>query len=269
ISLAEQTARAAIILSIDQAEELFNPDGAAEAKAFLENLATVLAPPDGAPPPHMLVLATMRSDRYELLQSEPHLLAIKQDLFNLPPIAPSEFKSVIEGPAHRVVESGGKLALDPHLTEQLIADAQGADALPLLGFTLERLYADFGADGDLTLAEYQQVGGVQGSIEAAIASALADPGRSPAIPPAKETQLAAMRAAFIPWLARIDPDTGVPMRRVARVDEIPENSRAIVERLVATRLLIADRRAGVDVIEVAHESLLRRWPALTAWLEAD
>src|SRR5204863_770670 len=128
------TVHPAIILSIDQAEELFNPDGAAEAKTFLESLAAILAPADGAPARRVLVLCTMRSDRYEQLQSEPHLLAakVKQDLFNLGPIAPSEFKSVIEGPARRVVESGGKLALDPHLTEQLIADAQGADALPLL-----------------------------------------------------------------------------------------------------------------------------------------
>jgi WD40 repeat protein len=267
VSLDETQADPAIILSIDQAEELFNPEGADEAGAFLAQLATILAPDASAR--RILVLATMRSDRYELLQSEPHLLAVKQDLFNLPPIAPSEFKSVIEGPARRVVEAGGRLTIDPALTEQLVADAQGADALPLLAFTLERLYADFGGDGDLTLAEYQKVGGVQGSIEAAIASALAEPGRSPAIPATKDAQLASMRSAFIPWLARIDPDSGAPMRRVARFDEIPEGSRAIVERLVAARLLVADRRTGIDVIEVAHESLLRQWPALTGWIEAD
>src|SRR6185295_7148725 len=33
--------------------------------------------------------------------------------------------------------------------------------------------------------------------------------------------------------------------------------------------LLADRRDGADVVEVAHVSLLRRWPTLTAWLEAD
>lgn len=42
-----------------------------------------------------------------------------------------------------------------------------------------------------------------------------------------------------------------------------------MERLVHARLLVVDRRSGADVIEVAHESLLRRWPALAAWLEAD
>ena len=43
----------------------------------------------------------MRSDRYELLQATPQLLGIAQALFNLPPIALGEFKSIIEGPARR------------------------------------------------------------------------------------------------------------------------------------------------------------------------
>jgi hypothetical protein len=259
----------AIVLSLDQAEELFSPDGASEAAAFFELLAGALASDERAPARRVLVVATMRSDRYELLQAEPCLAAMKQDLFNLPPLPPTEFKSVIEGPAYRVREAGGRLEIDAALAEQLVADAQGADALPLLGFTLERLYTDYGISGRLTIAEYQKLGGVQGSLEAAVSGALADPGRSPAIRTDKESQLASLRAAFIPWLARIDPETGAPMRRLARLDEIPEGSRAIVERLVAARLLVADRRAGVDVIEVAHESLLRQWPALTAWLGAD
>ena len=57
--------------------------------------------------------------------------------------------------------------------------------------------------------------------------------------------------------------------RRAHSTRSPDGSRAIVERLVDARLLVADRRAGIDVIEVAHESLLRQWPALTAWLDAD
>ena len=257
----------AIVLSLDQAEELFNPDGSVEAAAFLDLLAGVLVSTEGTSARRLLVVATMRSDRYELLQAEPHLEAVKQDLFNLPPLPPAEFKSVIEGPAYRLVEAGGRLAIDPALTERLIANAQGADALPLLGFTLERLYADYGGEGHLTLADYEQLGGVQGSLEAAVADALAEPGRTPAIPPDRDTQLAALRAAFIPWLARIDPESGAPMRRVARRNEIPEASRAIVERLVEARLLVTDRRDGSDVVEIAHESLLRQWQTLTDWLE--
>jgi formylglycine-generating enzyme required for sulfatase activity len=78
-----------------------------------------------------------------------------------------------------------------------------------------------------------------------------------------------LQAAFIPWLARIDPESGLPMRRVARFDEFPQDARAMVERFVEARLLVADRRSDVDVVEVAHESLLRQWPELTTWLKAD
>jgi hypothetical protein len=145
----------------------------------------------------VLVIATIRSDRYELLQGEAHLSAVTQDLFNLPPIAHAEFKTVIEGPARRVSDSGGRLVIEPALTERLIADAQGADALPLLAFTLERLYADYGSEGKLTPAEYEKLGGVQGSIAEAIAHALAAPGRTPAIPAGQIKQLARLRACAL------------------------------------------------------------------------
>jgi WD40 repeat protein len=253
-----------VVLALDQAEELFNPDGAAEAATFIQLLSDALTPSR-----RVIVLVTIRSDRYEMLQAEGRLADTKRELFDLPPILASEFKSVIEGPANRVAEASGQLSVEPALTEQLIQDARGADALPLLGFTLERLYADYGREGHLRLADYNKLGGVQGSIEAVVTNALTEPGRSPAIPFDKEAQLAALRGAFIPWLARIDPDTGVPMRRVARMDEIPDGSSAVVERLVNARLLISDRRGGIGVVEVAHESLLRQWPALAAWLEAD
>lgn len=269
VGVEEAKANPSIVISIDQAEELFNPDGQAEAARFLELLGGVLAPADAAPARRVLAIATIRSDRYELLQATPHLAGVKQALFSLAPMPPAEFKSVIEGPARRVNEAGGRLEIEAALTEQLIADAQGADALPLLAFALEALYRDNRSAERLTLADYTRLGGVKGSIAAAVARALAEPGKHPAIPANTEAQYASLRAAFIPWLARIDPATGAPMRRVARIDEIPQTSAAIVERLVRERLLIADRRDGVDVIEVAHESLLRQWPALASWLEAD
>jgi hypothetical protein len=65
----------ALALAIDQGEELFNTDGALEASDFLQLLADVLAPAEGSPERRVPALITIRSDRYELLQSEPHLLA--------------------------------------------------------------------------------------------------------------------------------------------------------------------------------------------------
>src|SRR5262249_15498523 len=99
------------------------------------------------------------------------------------------------------------------------------------------------------------------------AQAVAKPNESPAIPINKEVQLALLRKAFIPFLARIDTVTGRPMRRVARIDEIPSDSLCMVQRLVSARLLVADRRSDVDGFGIAQESLLRLWPALVEWLE--
>ena len=83
-------------------------------------------------------------------------------------------------------------------------------------------------------------------------------------------QFAQLRAAFIPWLARIDPESGSAdaARGSARANFLA-NSLGIVQRLIKARLLVLDRRSGSDVVEVAHESLLRQWPTLTDWLQAD
>ena len=49
----------------------------------------------------------------------------------------------------------------------------GADALPLLAFTLFLLYRGFSAGGSITLEHYNLIGGTGGSIKAAIKEALA------------------------------------------------------------------------------------------------
>jgi hypothetical protein len=185
------------------------------------------------------------------------------------PLPQSSYRDAILKPLEVLARRGQRLTLSPVLADRLVSDATGADALPLLAFTISHLYREFSATGSLTLEQYETIGGVAGSIDMALKQALAKPADAPAIPATKEEQLVQLRSAFIPWLARVDPDSGVPMRRAARLDEFPQNSHAMVERLIEARLLAADRRSGADVVEVAHESLLRQWPALTAWLQAD
>ena len=52
-----------------------------------------------------------------------------------------------------------RLLIEPALVDRLLAEtAEGADALPLLALSLERLYRDYGDDGDLTVAEYELMG---------------------------------------------------------------------------------------------------------------
>jgi Novel STAND NTPase 1 len=73
VAIEQTPANPVIILPLDQAEELFNPDGAAEAGLFLDLLSGVLVLAEETPSRRLLIVATMRSERYELLQNEPHL----------------------------------------------------------------------------------------------------------------------------------------------------------------------------------------------------
>jgi WD40 repeat protein len=265
-----------LVLPIDQIEELFttvrgvpaDEIGASEARLFLARLAEMLR--HG---PEALALVTIRSDSYEPLQTAAALQGIPQLPFNLPPIAAADYRSVIEGPAHRVDAAGRPLVVEPALASLLLADTQGADALPLLGFTLERLYIEHGG-GLLSRAGYDAMGGVQGSIEAAVAAAFADPGSPPRIPAGAAEREALLKLAFVPHLMGVNEANGEPVRRSARLSDLPTPARGLIDRLIARRLLVVDRPASPDgagetVVEVAHEALLRRWPTLRRWHDQE
>jgi CHASE2 domain-containing sensor protein len=258
------------ILAIDQAEELFRSEDTLESQRFLYLLACLIrVPPAGVDP---LAMMTIRGDSVDVLFKTIADLGVEvpeTETLQLLPLPRTSYRDVIVKPLELLSRRGQKLTISPAFADRLVADATGADALPLLAFTLSRLYQGFSARGSLTLDEYETMGGIAGSIDMALKQALKRPSDAPAIPAARDEQLAVLRATFIPWLARIDPHTGVAMRRVARLDEFPQPTRAMVKRLIEARLLVVDRHSGADTVELAHESLLRQWPELAAWLEAD
>ncbi|WP_156917580.1 toll/interleukin-1 receptor domain-containing protein [Salinarimonas rosea] len=269
-----------IVLPVDQAEELFQADGADESARFLDLLRTLLERdvPAGARGAalRVLALATIRTDAYAPLQSAPALEGIAQATFSLAPMPRGAFETVIEGPARRrTAATRSPLVVEPALTAALLEDVErdaGPDALPLLAFTLERLYRDFGAAGRLTLADYESSGRLGGAIEAAVARALAAADADPEVPRDAAERLVRLRRGLIPWLAGIDMATKELRRRIARLSEIPEEARPLIQRLVEVRLLTTDvtaDEAREPVVEPAHESLLRQWGALRGWLAED
>ena len=80
--------------------------------------------------------------------------------------------------------------------------------------------------------------------------------------------LQALREAFIGGLVWINSE-GEYSRRPARLDQIPEKARPILQRLEAARLVIFGEESGQRTVEVAHESLLRKWPRLRGWLDEE
>ena len=260
---AEQPAPT-MVLPVDQAEELFNADAGPEAERFMQLLASLVQHEAGVTPA-LMVAVTIRADRYEPLQIAPELAGVETALFDqLKPMPPAGYTEVSTGPARRATAAGWRLTIEPALVERLLAEtAEGADALPLLALTLERLYRDFGDDGDLTVAEYESMGGMAQVVQTEVDKILA------ADPEHRQTQLDTLHDAFIPWLATINPDSDQPMRRLARWDDLPAASHPLIQAMVEKRLLVKDTRDGHTVVEVALESLLRQWDALADWLRIE
>ena len=134
-------------------------------------------------------------------------------------------------------------------------------ALPLLSYTLEQLYEKRTADGTLTFAAYQELGGLEGAIGRRAEETY------PALP-------AGVREAFDDvWRRMLTlSHDGTPVRRRVRAASLPEHGpgRQMVDAFIAARLLTADQGAdGESNLSVAHEALLKHWPRLTEWLEGN
>ncbi len=250
-----------LVLPIDQAEELFGVDAGEQASALLDVLAGLLDRDDNSLP--MIVIATIRADRYEPLQTAPQLATVQVRPFDdLKPMPQAQFKEVICGPARRAGEAGSRLMIAPELVDRLLEDwSRGADTLPLLSLTLARLFQDYG--GGITLAEYEAMGGLRHVVQSEVDELLSSD------PVVRQRQLDILRSAFVPWLATVNPDNDQPMRRVARWSDLPPESHALLEKFIAKRLLVRDERDGEVVVEVALESLLRQWDSLAEWLRVE
>ncbi|HLW90578.1 MAG TPA: toll/interleukin-1 receptor domain-containing protein [Roseiarcus sp.] len=267
-----------IVIAIDQAEELFRAEGIEESAALLELLRDLAV----ADAPAIIALFAIRSDSYDALEHAKALEGLPQATMPLLPMPRGAYKEVIEGPARRVNEAGGKLAIEPQLSQRLLEDIErggGADALPLLAFTLEQLYLEYHQGGALRLVDYEAFGGLKGAIDAAVERAFGRADADARIPKDRAARAALLRRGLIPWLAGVDPDSKSPRRNIARRSDIPPEAAPLIDLLVEERLLstdsatVRDPQTGAETrvvtIEPAHEALLRQWGLLEGWLKED
>ncbi|MBW4707255.1 TIR domain-containing protein [Roseobacter sp. YSTF-M11] len=256
----------ALILPIDQAEELLEPDNS-EAATVLQGLSDAAMHNDL----NVVTIMAIRSDRWEELQSHPVFSKLDHEVFSLPPLPLGSYADVIRRPLERLEGSGRAVDFEEQLIDRLlsdIADGGSSDGLPLLAFTLERLWHDFAASGRITLENYETTGGISGAINAAVEQALTLADQDRAIPLDRQAKIALLRRGFIPWLAGIDVDTGRPVRNIALASEIPQEARPIIELMADQRLLIrdVDGETGEATFEPTHEAILRQWTLVGDWL---
>lgn len=257
----EDVAPPTLVLPLDQAEELLSGDGEEQAATFLRLVRDLVAGPEDERV-DLIIAASIRSDRFGLLQTRPELAEAGIEVFaELKPMPIEQFKEVIIGPARRANQAGKPLDLTPDLVDQLLDDCKaGTDTLPLLALTLSRLNEKYGSTGQLTHAQYKKMGGLHRVVQNVIDGILdSDTDR-------RQNQLELLRMAFIPWLATVNPDNDQPMRRVAPYQRLPEASRPLIDELVAKRLMVKATDGEEVVVEVALESLLWEWDELASWL---
>jgi hypothetical protein len=248
----------AFFLYIDQGEELYasmeregKPDIAAkrDAEIFSRAIAEAAGRTD------CRVLFSLRSDYYGSLQEDDALFAVTRRV-DVPPMPVSALRQAIERPAaafgvrFEPAEMPGNLAG---------ATAGEAGALPLLAYLLYDMWHEMQAreDGMLRFSERPEVFDISAALRER-----ADRYREKNKP--REGDL---KRLFTLRLAQV-PRLGDVIKRRARRAECSAGEWRIAEELAGEewRLLTLEGGSGEVTAEVAHEQILRKWPALEGWL---
>lgn len=240
-------AHLALILFIDQLEELVTIADPQEARRVSEALGSLLNRTS-----NIRVLMTARSDflgRIAMLDGVG--AAVTSCLYILRPLGPDRIRDVIVGPAH----AKGVVFENPDVVNSLVeSTAQTDGGLPLLQFALSELW-EAREGNQITAAALANIGGVAGAL--ARHADLVIAGLSP------EQRVRARRVLMA--LVTLEGT------RARRTEEELGGSRSsvheVLEVMVKGRLLVARDTAEGPAYEVAHEALIKGWSTLRQWLE--
>ncbi|MEU3751303.1 AAA family ATPase [Streptomyces olivoreticuli] len=251
-----------LVVLVDQLEELFTLcRDEAERSAFLRAL-TSMATPLGDSPPRTCVILALRADFYGQAAAQPDLLAALRDRQLLvEPMTSDELRAAIEQPADRT-----GLRLDDGLADLMLHEFGAMDggrptagALPLLSHTLWATWRQC-AGSHLTVAGYRATGGISQAI-AHTADTVYD-----ALSPTGQEAVKHM----LPRLVRVGEDLAdmsQPMDRSALLHGLPDSQAAqdALDQFTEARLITVDQ----DTARISHEALIRAWPLLREWVDAD
>ena len=256
-----------LLLVIDQLEELFTtPDLTADNRAaFLAVVETF------ARSGSVWVLATVRSDFYQHVQSEPALVRMKSGHGQLDVLSPGPdaLQRLIEEPA-RLAGLAFENRDDQALSSRILKDAAThAELLPLVEFVLRELYENRDATRQLTFDAYEALGGVEG----ALAKRADDTYQS--LPGDAQESLPTVLQALVTLGNDTSSTTTDGSEKFVRqradltnFDTKPA-AKQFVEAFIDARLFTTCQieTTGDPAVTVAHESLLRVWPRAKAWAE--
>ncbi|MEU7540127.1 helix-turn-helix domain-containing protein, partial [Streptomyces narbonensis] len=234
---------------VDQFEELFTLCAdPAERLAFTEMLLTARSAES-----RLRVVLGIRADFYARCLEHPELAVVMREA-TLPvgPMTETELRRVITGPAGArgaVVER----ALTARLLEAVAAERS---ALPLLSHVLLETWRRR-QGRTLTLAAYEQAGGLRESIAQAAEAAYTrlDAGR-------QATARSMLLRLITPGEGT--PDTKRPTTR-AELEGLGPDASDVLDELGRSRLVTLDQ----GHVDLTHEALIAGWPRLARWIDED
>jgi hypothetical protein len=238
------------VLPIDQLEELFQSKQNV-IDEFLHLIFEALGKN-----PRLVVICTIRSDSYPLLQKQTAFSLVGRTLFDLPVIPEFRWSEIIKKPA---TLAGNEHVFSDKIVERIIEDHKGAVALPLLSYSLKQFYIA-SLNPELEVEAYVPGRGIHGVIDRQVDRAMVSLGGA-----SWEDRTEADTAVadlFIPWLVTTDPSTGQPRRHIARRRDMSGGDSDLARVLVNERLLITSLADGDTTLEVAHEAIFEAWSPL-------
>jgi WD40 repeat protein len=247
-----------IVLVVDQFEQVFTQcDDDAERRAFIAAISAVAT--TGFGPRHApaaLVVLVVRSDFEAQCAAYEELTDAVQDRYLLTPMTEQQLRHAITRPAEIAGASVDRVLVDELL--RVIRGPSAAGVLPHLSHALDQAWRNRAEDDVITLADYDHVGGIEGSIAASADRAFAR---------LTQAQHAVAQPVFM-RLVTTSSDLVVSAGRATRAELTAGTTAdvdAILEAFAAERLLTL----GDDSVEISHEVLLTAWGKLRGWLDGD
>jgi tetratricopeptide (TPR) repeat protein len=252
----DREVKAALLLVVDQLDELFDAQIAADVRTRFAKLLVLLASSG-----RVWIIATLRADLFERFLNQPELKQLKGDgaSYDLAPPDPAELAEIVRGPAAAadlVYETDSTTG--ERLDERLLKDAGRPDLLPLLQFTLNRLFeARETVDHEirLTFAAYRALGGLEGAVDKEAEAALQALGE---VERARLPRL--LRELAAPTQDGSAGRAGYDIRTVLLADAAyDEISAKLVRALTDARILLSTGEGSQATVRLAHARVLDSW----------
>ncbi|NET34881.1 MAG: hypothetical protein F6K19_23135 [Cyanothece sp. SIO1E1] len=254
-----------VVLAIDQFEECFTLcRDVVERQQFFECLLKALERLDKK----LCLIITMRADFLgKCLEQDYNGLSkkIEDNIVGITPMDRDELTQVIIEPAKQV-----GLEVENELVNQMLVDTEGeSGSLPLLQYTLTELWKHRSVNW-LTLATYNQLGGVRGTLQKRADKVYES---------LSQQERDVTRRVFLELTHLGDWASEDTRRRITKRELItsPQSEILIdrvIQKLSAERLVVTTEYVEkgttphrVEIIDVAHEALIRHWPRLRNWIK--